>query len=71
VYLAKHLKTSTLAAIKRIIIVADEDLEEIKKEIEIMKQCDSPYVVQYYGSFFKKEVSEIWVITFSSPPQRS
>ena len=31
----------------------DTDLQDIIKEISIMQQCDSPYVVKYYGSYFK------------------
>lgn len=42
----------------------DEDLHEILKEIEIMKQCDSPYIVTYYGSYWKKEENEMWVSIF-------
>lgn len=37
----------------------DTDLQEIIKEISIMQQCDSPYVVKYYGSYFKN--TDLWV----------
>lgn len=40
----------------------DTDLQEIIKEISIMQQCDSPYVVKYYGSYFKN--TDLWVIIF-------
>lgn len=33
---------------------------EIIKEISIMQQCDSPYVVKYYGSYFKG--SDLWIV---------
>lgn len=39
----------------------DTDLQEIIKEISIMQQCDSPYVVKYYGSYFKN--TDLWVST--------
>jgi sugar phosphate isomerase/epimerase len=41
--------------------VEDEDFEEILKEIEIMKQCESAYIVTYYGSFWRREENEMWV----------
>ena len=37
----------------------DTDFQEIVKEISIMQQCDSPYVVKYYGSYFKH--TDLWV----------
>jgi serine/threonine protein kinase len=33
--------------------------QEIIKEISIMQQCDSPYVVKYYGSYFHG--TDLWV----------
>ena len=48
-------------AIKKLIIVEDQDFDEILKEIEIMKECESPYIVTYYGSFWKREENEMWV----------
>jgi hypothetical protein len=44
-------------AIKQVPV--DTDLQEIIKEISIMQQCDSPYVVKYYGSYFKN--TDLWV----------
>ena len=38
----------------------DTDLQEIIKEISIMQQCDSPYVVKYYGSYFKN--TDLWIV---------
>ena len=45
-------------AIKQVPV--DTDLQDIIKEISIMQQCDSPYVVKYYGSYLleKREVIE-------------
>ena len=28
-----------------------------------MQQCDSPFVVKYYGSYFKN--TDLWVISFA------
>lgn len=46
-----------ILAIKQVPV--DTDLQEIIKEISIMQQCDSPYVVKYYGSYFKN--TDLWV----------
>ena len=67
-YLGKEKSTNTLVAIKKLIIVEDEDFEEILKEIEIMKECDSPYIVTYYGSFWKREENEMWVKQHQKTP---
>lgn len=37
----------------------DTDLQEIIKEISIMQQCDSVFIVKYYGSYFKN--TDLWV----------
>jgi len=40
-------------------------LGEIIKEISIMQQCDSPYVVKYYGSYFKgKKLALVTIISY-------
>src|SRR4051794_5124799 len=57
-----HKQTGQLLAIKQVPV--DTDLQEIIKEISIMQQCDSPYVVKYYGSYFKN--SDLWVRNFSN-----
>lgn len=59
--MGKDKTTGTLVAIKKLVIIEDEDFEEILKEIEIMKECSSPYVVTYYGSYWKREENEMWV----------
>ena len=45
--------------LNQIQVPVDTDLQEIIKEITIMQQCDSRYVVKYYGSYFKD--SDLWV----------
>ena len=49
--------SSQILAIKQVPV--DTDLQEIIKEISIMQQCNSPYVVKYYGSYFKN--TDLWV----------
>jgi len=46
-----------MLAIKQVPVL--QDLQEIIKEISIMQQCDSPYIVKYYGSYFKEK--DLWV----------
>lgn len=63
VYKALHKESGQVLAIKQVPV--DTDLQEIIKEISIMQQCDSPYVVKYYGSYFKN--TDLWVsIYFTS-----
>ncbi|KAJ8938555.1 hypothetical protein NQ314_011444 [Rhamnusium bicolor] len=58
VYKALHKESDNVVAIKQVPL--DTDLHEIIKEISIMQQCDSPYVVKYYGSYFKN--TDLWII---------
>jgi len=58
VWKAIHRATGTVTAIKRVGI--DNDLEDIMKEIDFMKGCRSPYIVRYFGSYFKD--SELWIV---------
>lgn len=58
VYKALHKESGHVLAIKQVPV--DTDLQEIIKEISIMQQCDSPYVVKYYGSYFKN--TDLWIV---------
>lgn len=58
VYKALYKETGQVLAIKQVPV--DTDLQEIIKEISIMQQCDSPYVVKYYGSYFKN--TDLWIV---------
>lgn len=58
VFKALHKESGQVLAIKQVPV--DTDLQEIIKEISIMQQCDSPYVVKYYGSYFKG--SDLWIV---------
>ncbi|RVE41080.1 hypothetical protein evm_014267 [Chilo suppressalis] len=55
---ALHKESGQVLAIKQVPV--DTDLQEIIKEISIMQQCDSPYVVKYYGSYFKN--TDLWIV---------
>ena len=63
-YKALHKESGQVLAIKQVPV--DTDLQEIIKEISIMQQCDSLYVVKYYGSYFKN--TDLWVCVCGSRP---
>ncbi|GAM26678.1 hypothetical protein SAMD00019534_098530 [Acytostelium subglobosum LB1] len=58
VFKARHKRSGHIVAVKQVPV--NEDFQEILKEINIMKQCKSKYVVQYYGNYFKGETC--WII---------
>ncbi|KAI6243702.1 Non-specific serine/threonine protein kinase [Aphelenchoides fujianensis] len=58
VHKAMHKESGHVLAVKKVPV--DTDLQEIIKEITIMQQCDSRYVVKYYGSYFKN--SDLWIV---------
>jgi serine/threonine protein kinase len=37
----------------------DEDLEELIREVEIMKNLDGRFIIQYFGSYIKDE--RLWI----------
>ncbi|XP_060553174.1 serine/threonine-protein kinase 3-like isoform X2 [Ruditapes philippinarum] len=58
VYKSLHKESGQVLAIKQVPV--DTDLQEIIKEISIMQQCDSPFIVKYYGSYFKN--TDLWIV---------
>lgn len=51
VYKAKHRIKKNECAVKK--VAFDSDLMAMIKEISIMQQCDNPFIIKYYGSYFK------------------
>merc|ERR1719192_3206097 len=47
-----------IVAIK--VISVEADTSTLKKEIEILKQCDSPHIVKYLGSYRKDK--NVWIV---------
>lgn len=57
---AHDKRDGKIVAIK-VLEVEGEDYTELQKEINILKECKSPYIVEYRGSFEKD--GNIWVGT--------
>jgi len=47
------------------IVPLTEELESLRKEIQILKLCYSPFVVKYYGSYLRRDGEdqpELWIV---------
>ncbi|KJE90658.1 STE/STE20/MST protein kinase, variant 1 [Capsaspora owczarzaki ATCC 30864] len=58
VFKARHKDTQSILAVKQVPL--ENDLQDIIKEISMIKECDSPFIVKYYGSYFKD--TDLWII---------
>jgi len=58
VYRARRRESGEVVAIKKV-DVKGEDVESIIREIEIMKDIKSPFVVRYFGNYFWR--NKIWI----------
>jgi serine/threonine protein kinase len=58
VFKVLHRQSGKIVAAK--ILSAQSDLESLKKEIQMLKDCDSPYIIGYYGSYVKN--NSVWII---------
>jgi len=58
VYKALRYSDNNIVAVK--IVPVENDLDEVIKEINIMKQCKNPYVIEYYGSYFID--TGLWIV---------
>ncbi|XP_050528661.1 mitogen-activated protein kinase kinase kinase kinase 5 isoform X2 [Daktulosphaira vitifoliae] len=59
VYKAKRLSTSSLAAIKVIKLEAGDDFVIIQQEILMMQDCHHPNIIEYYGSYLRRD--KLWI----------
>lgn len=60
VFKARYIKKNRFVAIK--IVNEIQDREDITKEINILKDCKSDYIIRYYGSYYKDD--NLWVCWF-------
>jgi len=58
VYKGRHRSSGNIFAVK--IIPATGDLNSLKREIMILKESRSPYIVSYYGSYLRD--NKLWLI---------
>lgn len=59
VFLGRQLKNSEMVAVKVISIDDPQTLEDVRREIRILSECNHPNIVKYYGSYFKDQ--NLWV----------
>ena len=57
VYRATLVRSGRDVAVK--ILPADSDMKPLQQEIMILKQCDSPYIVRYFGTYIKD--TDLWI----------
>ena len=57
VYKALHKSSGSIVAAK--LVPIDDDLEEIFKEINVIKACNSPFIVKFLGNLRKD--NHLWV----------
>lgn len=67
VWRAKHRASGKEYAIKRVPV--ENDLEALQVEIEFMKSCVSPFIVQYFGSYIKVSTFSFFQTRASCFPQ--
>ncbi|XP_075266094.1 serine/threonine-protein kinase 4-like [Convolutriloba macropyga] len=58
VHKAIHKQSGKAFAIKQVPI--ENDLQKVVKEINIMQQCNSDFIVKYTGSYFKD--NDLWIV---------
>jgi serine/threonine-protein kinase 24/25/MST4 len=59
VYKAVNVKTKEVVAIKIISLSEDDAVEDVRREISILRECENSHIVKYYGSYFEEE--NLWV----------
>ena len=63
VYKATHLETRTKVAVKQVQLgfcFDDLDVDDVVKEICVMQELSSPFIVRYFGSYYHKDL--LWIV---------
>ncbi|ORX82255.1 Pkinase-domain-containing protein, partial [Anaeromyces robustus] len=61
VWKARDNETCEIVAIKELDLEdIDEDIVDIQKEITVLSQCESPYIIQYYSSYIVD--TKLWIV---------
>ena len=58
VYKAVRKSDGGVVAVK--VVPLDDDIEDLRQEVDVMKECKSPFIVNYEATFFK-DMQEVWV----------
>lgn len=59
VFKALDSRDGTLVAVKTL-HASGAHVEQLRKEIQILKQCNSPHIVAYKGAFQK--LNQLWIV---------
>eukprot|EP01080_Neovahlkampfia_damariscottae_P002831 gene2831-4238_t len=57
VWKALHKIDGKICAVK--VVKVEDDISEVEKEVKILKQCKSPYIVGYHGTYLKN--NKLWI----------
>lgn len=60
-YRAVHKPTGKVVALKKCLL---DDMKENMGEIEILRECDSPHIVKYFGNYVFDDF--LWVFLYSA-----
>lgn len=59
VYKGVNRRSGELVAIKIISLAEEEAVEDVRREISILKECENSHIVKYVGSYFEED--NLWV----------
>lgn len=59
VFKARVISTGELAAVKVVKVEPGDDFELIQQEIAMMQNCQHPNIIQYIGSYLRRD--KLWI----------